>query len=293
VLVTPTTIGGLRRAIAAELRAAWGDDPAPSPDLDAKLIIAHALGRNPGEVVFHDKHQLGAAEIDAIRALVTRRIAGEPVARLVGEKEFWGLAFTLGPETLVPRPDSETVVAALLEAVDRTGLRDRPLRLLDLGTGSGCLLIAALGELPHATGVGVDLAEGAVAVAAANAARHGLAARATFARANWTAGLTGRFDGILSNPPYIESDAIGSLAIEVRAHDPKRALDGGPDGLAPYRSLIPELPRLLAPNGVAVFEIGVGQAESVAGIAHAAGLETSVANDLSGIARALTTTLRN
>ncbi|MCW5698090.1 MAG: peptide chain release factor N(5)-glutamine methyltransferase [Bauldia sp.] len=288
-----TTIAELRRAVAAELRAAWGDDPAQSPQLDAKLIVAHALGRDPGGLVFHDKHPVDATNILAVRDLVRRRLAGEPVARLVGEREFWGLPFALGPDTLVPRPDSETVVAALLEALGRTGPRARPLRLLDLGTGSGCLLLAALSELPDAFGVGVDLAEGAVMVARSNAARLGLAARSAFVRGSWAESLSGRFDGILANPPYIESEAIDSLAIEVREHDPKLALDGGPDGLAPYRAMIPELPCLLAADGAAVFEIGMGQAGSVAAIAGAAGLNTFATNDLSGLPRALTMTLRN
>jgi release factor glutamine methyltransferase len=215
-----------------------------------------------------------------------RREAGEPVWRILGEREFWGLPFRLSPATLEPRPDSETIVEAALKEL--AGRNTEPLSLLDLGTGTGCLLIALLSELPNASGLGVDLSEEACRTATGNAALNGLAERASFRQGSWTDGLTGRFDLILSNPPYIPSGEIAGLAVEVREHDPLLALDGGEDGLGPYRIFARTLPPLLAPGGRIVFEIGAGQGPDVVALMQAGGLEfRGSRNDLGGHERAL------
>jgi release factor glutamine methyltransferase len=222
----------------------------------------------------------GAARLAEFAA---RRLAREPVARILGEREFWGLRFKLSPATLVPRPDTETVVrAALASAEARQGLR-----ILDLGTGTGCLLVALLHERPGATGIGVDHSFEAVCTARRNAERNGVAARATFAVSDWGAAIEGRFDLIVSNPPYIPSGDIAGLAPEVRAHDPALALDGGEDGLAAYRAIFPEAGRLLAPGGALVVEFGKGQEGGLRAAARVAGLEiVSVEADLEGRPRA-------
>lgn len=227
-----------------------------------------------------------AADGDAARlgAMLVRRLAREPLDRILGHRGFWTLDLKLSPDTLSPRPDTETLVSL---ARDRAPARPA-LRLLDLGTGTGAILLALLAELPGATGLGTDIAEGAVATARENAAAAGLAGRCTFAAGNWGEGLAGPFDIVVSNPPYIPAAEIAGLEPEVRLHDPLRALDGGPDGLDAYRSLVPQTLGLLAPDGLLVLEIGIGQERDVCGIAAAAGfrhLETRA--DLAGIARAL------
>ena len=220
-------------------------------------------------------------------ALAARRLDREPVARILGVKEFWGLPLRLNAATLVPRPETETVVEAALAAIDGAGPRDRALRIADLGTGSGALLIALLTELPNATGIGTDVSREALAAARDNADRLGLAARAEFTVCDFGAALTGAFDLVVSNPPYIASADIATLAPEVR-RDPRRALDGGADGLDCYRTIAGQVPRLLKPNGDLVVELGIGQEPAVATLFRAAGLTPSPARlDLSGIPRAL------
>jgi release factor glutamine methyltransferase len=207
------------------------------------------------------------------------------VSRLVGEREFWSLPFAVTPATLDPRPDSETLVEA---ALARTADRAAPVRLLDLGTGSGCLLLALLHELRAAWGVGTDRSAAAVAAARANAVRLGLADRARFVVADWAAPLAGRFDIVLANPPYIERGAIAGLAPEVARHDPVLALDGGPDGLDAYRAILAGLEALVAPRGRAYLEIGDGQAGAVSALLEAAGFaDLELAHDLAGRARCL------
>lgn len=276
------TRGEAVRAVAARLRAAGCE----TPELDARTLAAAAFGLDAAGLIASGGHEAPADERGRLEAFAGRRVAGEPVARILGRREFWGLDFALSPETLVPRPDSETIVeAALAEA----GKRDRALRVLDLGTGTGCLLLAILSERPNAFGVGVDLSPLAATAARENAEALGLGDRATFVAGCWGDALGGTFDLVVSNPPYIRSADVGGLDVEVRAHDPRLALDGGNDGLDAYRALARALPRLLAEDGAAVFELGAGQAGDVSEIMAEAGFAVSpAAPDLGGVPRALT-----
>lgn len=282
-----TTLGDARRALAAALRAGGCD----SPDLDARLLIGHALGLDHGALISAADRKLTAEESARIAALGERRLAGEPVARIRGSKEFWGLELTVTDAVLVPRPETETVVEAALAAAEaRTATG--PLRIADLGTGSGALLIALLYELPNATGVGTDLSRAALAVARNNAERHGLTPRARFIVSDYGAALTGGFDLVVSNPPYIARSDIAGLARDVRDHDPHLALDGGADGLDAYRALAADARRLLRPGGTMISELGQGQADAVAHIMRAQGLTVAlpIRPDLAGIPRAIAVT---
>jgi release factor glutamine methyltransferase len=216
--------------------------------------------------------------------MAARRAAGEPLARIVGEKEFWGLTFRLSPETLVPRPDTETVVSAALAAV-----RSRPAgtsqRILDIGTGSGAILCALLCELPDATGTGTDRARGALETARDNAGRLRLTGRADFVLTDWATAVAGPFDLVVANPPYIESREIAALPLEVRGFDPHLALDGGEDGLDGHRAIVADLGRLLGPRGRAFIEVGAGQADTVARLGAGFGFAASRYRDLAGIER--------
>jgi len=279
------TVDGVRRALAARLKAAGSD----SPEADARLLTGAALGLDLTGLITAAGRVLTATESDQLKALAQRRLAGEPVARILGMKEFWGLPFKLSAATLVPRPDTETVVERALELLRAGGGLDRPLRIADLGTGSGAILLALLSELPHARGFGTDISEQALQTARHNAARLGLADRATFLRCDFARGLDGAFDLIVSNPPYIRSADIAGLATEVRDHDPRAALDGGADGLDAYRTLISHAAGLLAQNGVLVVEAGQGQSADVEALMTAAGLTTTgpPKADLGGIPRAV------
>ncbi len=281
-------VSDLIRTIASRLRAARTDaDRDETPDLDARLLVGHALGLDATGLVLHANRAFSEADVARASALAERRIAGEPVARIVGEKEFWSLSLRLSPETLVPRPDTETVVAAALDFIDSGGRRGEALRVLDLGTGTGAILLALLSELPAATGVGVDLAVGAARTARDTAERLGLGERAGFAVTDWTAGIDGRFDLVVSNPPYIKSGEISGLAVEVSRFDPDMALDGGPDGLAAFRAVVDRLGAVLAGTGAAFIEIGAGQADSVTEMAVSLGFEARRHKDLGGIDRVL------
>lgn len=259
--------------VAARLAAAGIEDPRR----EARLILAAAHGVDAAGLL-----SLDHADPALCEPLVRRREAREPLAYILGRREFWGLMFAVSPATPIPRPDSETLVEAVLGLQPRT--------VLDLGTGTGCLLLAVLHECPQAFGVGVDLSPQAAALAAHNAATLGLTSRSAFLAGDWAAALAGKFDLVLSNPPYIPGGDITGLMPEVAGYEPRRALDGGADGLAAYRQLITALPRLLNDNGVAVLELGVGQAPSVAGLAQEAGFACTVKLDLAGIARAVVLT---
>ncbi|HYI90713.1 MAG TPA: peptide chain release factor N(5)-glutamine methyltransferase, partial [Beijerinckiaceae bacterium] len=220
-----------------------------------------------------------------------RRLAREPIGRILGRREFWSLPFALSPETLEPRPETETVVETALSLMpDR--LAD--LRILDLGTGSGCLLVALLHELPRATGLGIDGSPGALATARANAMRNGVGGRAAFVASEWAGALNACFDLIVSNPPYIPAPDVAGLVPEVREHDPRAALDGGDDGLAAYRTIFSEAAAVLARPGTLVVEIGSGQEQPVRELADARDLRVvALARDLGGRPRALALTQAN
>ena len=273
------TIGSALAAAADALALAGLDEPRRR----ARRLIAVALGLAAAEVFAHPERVLSAAERVRFSDALRRMEAREPLSRIAGRREFWGLEFLLSADTLDPRPETETVVEAVLARLPE---RNRPYRLLDLGTGTGCLLLALLSELPRASGLGTDIAFGAAHTARHNAERLGLGARAGFAVGNWAEAVGGRFDAIVANPPYIASGAIAGLPPEVRDFDPRRALDGGADGLAAYRAIAADLPRLLEAGGVFAAEIGFGQRDDVAAILTKAGLAVAgFVPDLAGIDR--------
>ena len=249
---------------------------------DARREARHLLRLLLGREIIDPADEVDAAQFEA---LLRRRAAREPMAFLRGREGFWTLDLEVSPATLIPRPDTETLIEAALAArPDRGAVR----RVLDLGTGTGALLLAALREFPQAFGVGVDLAPGAAALAARNAAANGLAGRAAFLCGRWASSLSGTFDLVLSNPPYIPAAGIAGLMPEVSAWEPALALDGGSDGLDCYRAILADLPRLLAPGGLAVLELGAGQACEVGDLARAAGFTSlELRRDLGGIERAL------
>ena len=279
------TVAGARREWTVRLRAGGIE----SPELDARLLVGHALALDHAELAAASDRVLSAEEEGVIAALARRRLAHEPVARIVGTKEFWSLAFRIDDSTLVPRPETEAIVAATLAAIDARGPRTQPLRIADLGTGSGAILLALLTELPEAFGVGTDLDPAALALARGNARRNGLT-RAAYVACDMAAALRGPFDLIVCNPPYIASGDIATLPPEVRLFDPRGALDGGPDGLDCYRAIAAAAPALLAPDGALVVELGAGQAEPVAALFAAAGLAPAPPRaDLNDVPRALVT----
>ena len=233
-----------------------------TPRLDARLLLAHALGLTRNDLI---RDPARGIDDGAYRTLLARRLAREPLALIVGRREFWSLEFQVSPATLVPRPDSETLIDAALAVFAG---KPAPAKVLDLGTGTGCLLLALLTEFPSAFGVGLDRSPAAAALAKTNAATLGLAGRSAFLAGDWTAPLAGRFDLIVSNPPYIPSADIPLLMPEVADHEPRSALDGGADGYDAYRAIIADLNNCLTPAGVAVLELGQGQAISVTDIAR-------------------------
>ena len=288
-VVEGLTIAQARRALADAFREAGLD----TPELDARLLAGHALALDHAGLLIEGRRKLDGAEARALAALAAERRDRKPVARIVGAKEFWGLPLQLSEATLVPRPETETVVETALAAVDSGGSRARALRIADLGTGSGALLLALLFELPNATGVGTDVCPQALAVARDNAARLGLLERAQFIACDFATALDGGYDLVVCNPPYVASGEIGSLEPEVR-RDPRRALDGGADGLACYRAIAGDASRVLAPGGHLVVELGIGQVAAVAQLFMAAGLATAPARcDLNGIPRALPARVAN
>lgn len=275
------TVGAFLCQAGQVLRAA----AIESPRLEARLLLGHAMGASPEALLRDPGAPVPPDAASRFRASLAARLDAVPVAHIIGTQGFWTLDLAVSPATLIPRPDSESLVEAALDAFPEAGAK---LRVLDLGTGTGCLLLAVLAERPLAFGVGVDLVPGAAALAAGNAARNGLADRAAFLAGDWAASLSGRFDLVLSNPPYIESAAIAGLMPEVARHEPRSALDGGTDGLAAYRHLAAILPGLLAPGGAAVLELGAGQRQAVEALARGAGLVPSACRtDLGGVERAL------
>ena len=278
-LAGASDVAAARRIVTAQFEAAGIDSPA----LDARLIVGHALKLDHSALASQAGRALTATERETIVQLAARRLRGEPVARILGTKEFWGLPFALSETTLVPRPDTETVVEAALAAIAGERGREK-LRVADLGTGTGAILIALLHELPNATGLGTDIDPQALETAQINARALGLASRAEFIIADFGTALDGPFDLVVSNPPYIPTRDIASLAPEVRDHDPRRALDGGVDGLDAYRAIARQAPALLSDNGVLIVEIGIGQAADVEAVmTSGGGLERDgIHRDLAG-----------
>ena len=278
------SVDNARRTLARAFR----DHGLDTPDLDARLLTAHTLGLNHTELAAAVMRVLSCEEADRLVESGARRLQREPVARILGRKEFWSLTLQLTDAVLVPRPETETVVEAALNAVETSGARSRPLRILDIGTGSGALLLALLSELPSAFGVGTDRAPAAVAVARANAEGLGLGNRSAFLVCDHAAALAGPFDLVVANPPYIATADLAQLEPEVREHDPRLALDGGPDGLRSYRVITADARRLLAPHAHLIVEIGIGQSVAVTALLATAGLSPApVIRDLAGASRAI------
>lgn len=254
-----------------------------SAHLDARLLLARVLGVSRAYLTMHADAYLSDAELMGFESLLERRIAREPMAQILGEREFWSLSFRVTSDTLDPRPDSESIIEAVLRYVPNKQSR---LLMADFGVGSGCLLLSLLSEYPQAHGLGVDMSEGALDVAEKNAHSLGLATRATFHKTSWGEGVIGRYDVIVSNPPYIREADMETLEPEVTEYEPHSALVGGKDGLDAYRALLPDVKRLLAPRGVAVLEFGQGQAADVTALAEANGLRlVETCKDLAGIER--------
>jgi len=272
------------RAALADATAALTSAGIESARLDARVLMAYALDLDAAALLTGGARALSDGESRRFADSIARRARFEPVAHVVGEREFWSLRFNVSRDTLIPRPDSETLVESALSCVAD---RSAPFAVLDLGTGTGCLLLALLNELPNAWGVGVDISAPALGMARTNAETLGLAGRAFWIRADWTSGLGRRFDLVVANPPYVPDDAIATLAPEVARYEPRLALAGGVDGLASYRILSRRLAAILEPHGgVACLEVGQGQAASVAGLLRAAGLAVlDVRRDLAGVER--------
>ncbi len=266
---------------AAAARLATSD----TPSLDTRVLAKHALGLDDAGLILDAKRDLTVEEIARLDTLVARRAVGEPVAYITGEKEFRGLTFRTAPGVLVPRPDSETLIEAAIKRLPP----DAPLRILDLGTGTGCLLCALLAHFTEASGVGVDANDAALALARENAASLGLAGRAAFMKSDWAEAVEEAFDVIISNPPYIEEGARESLPVEVRTYEDPRALFAGEDGLDAYRAILAAAPRLAKPRTLMIFELGEAQADAVGALVKAAFPQALIEfdADLAGRKRAL------
>ena len=277
----PASLGEVFSRLAVKLREAGFAESG----LEAQLLLAHVLQIEPGQIRLRPEILVTADTFAQAEALIERRKAGEPVAYLTGRREFWSLSFRVGPGVLVPRPDTETLVEAVLEARPDTRAA---LRILDLGTGSGCLLAALLHEYPLALGVAIDLSDKAVQIARQNLSALGLVARAELHRGSWFEPVEGAFDVIVSNPPYITPTVIETLAAEVRDHEPRLALDGGEDGLEAYRQIFSGAKAHLAPEGLIAVEIGYDQGATVPAVARENGLYHVVNHqDLSGHPRVI------
>jgi release factor glutamine methyltransferase len=270
--------------VAHAFRAAGIEDA----DVDARVLAGHALHLDRARLISQTDRVLEAREVNAISGLAARRLKREPVSRILGRKEFWSFALAVTPDVLVPRPETETVVEGALDFVVRGGLRMEKLRILDIGTGSGALLVALLNELPNATGIGTDISRAALEAAQINVTQFGFEGRCSLISCDMAAGVEGQFDLVVSNPPYVARGDIASLAPEVRDYDPMTALDGGDDGLAAYRSISADAKRLLAQGGRLFVELGAGQEPNVRKIFTNAGLAVGVArSDLTGTPRVL------
>jgi release factor glutamine methyltransferase len=286
------TLGDAVRAAQRALAKAGVEDAGR----EARLLVVAAAGVDTAQIIAHPEQQLSGDTQAKLQAMLARRSAFEPLSRIFGEREFYGRRFALSPATLDPRPDSETLIEAALDIAARERWRERPIRILDIGTGTGCLLLTLLAELPLATGVGTDISNAALQTAALNAASLDVAARAAFMLADMLDGIDGPFDLVVSNPPYIASADIAGLSPEVRKYDPHAALDGGPDGLDFYRRIAAGLTRVL--RGWAILEVGAGQADAVALLLQQAFVKTRRAevtrhSDLGGHTRCVAIRLQS
>lgn len=277
-LETFSAIDALRDAVMALQQA-----KIETASLDARLLLQHVLGVDSGQWLTGSVTVMDAKQYASYFDLIEKRKKRQPIAQLIGKREFWEWSFIVTPDTLDPRPDSETLIEAVLERVPDMSV---PLRVLDLGTGTGCLLLTLLKLYPQATGVGVDTCQAALAVAQANVEALELNQRTSLICSNWDEKVTGAFDIVISNPPYIPTGMIATLAPEVREFEPRRALDGGEDGMECYRAIVPQLEQLLSPEGIAVFEIGMGQEKEIRELAAKNQLSVAVVRpDLAGISR--------
>jgi len=282
------TVGAAQRACVAPLKDADIDEPV----MEARLLVGFVLGGGPERVLADRDEPLSAEQALALKAVLSQRCQRVPMAQIIGVREFWSLPFKVTSATLTPRPDTETLVEALLHHVSES-----PARVLDLGSGSGCILLAVLSEWPDAMGVGVDASAEALDVARENSEVLGMGSRAKFVQADWSqeqwaqalvGSWGGPFDVVASNPPYIPALDIEALETDVRTHEPRRALDGGDDGLDAYRAIIPQLSVLLTDDGVVGFEVGIDQADDVAAMILDAGYELLEKRaDLGGVVRAV------
>jgi release factor glutamine methyltransferase len=261
-------------ALLARAAGSLSDAGIEAAGREARLLLQHAAAIPVATQIAFGERLVEPACVTAFDLALARRLNREPLSHILGHREFWSLQFQVTADTLDPRADSETLVEAVLAELQRQDVdfRHKPWSLIDFGTGTGCLLLALLSELPAARGMGIDLNPGAVAVAAANAERLGLAARAEFRQGDWDKGITAMFDVVMSNPPYIISDEITDLQPEVAKFEPILALEGGAEGLAAYRALGPVIKRRLLPGGFAALEIGAGQGPDVSALMQQAGL---------------------
>jgi release factor glutamine methyltransferase len=276
------TIGLVLNAAQARLQSAGVD----TPRLDAILLLAEASAMSEDRIRSRPEAPLTPEAAATFEVMLRRRLRREPVSKIIGRREFWSLEFRTSPDVLDPRGDSETLVAGVLVAIPD---RAASLRIVDFGTGSGCLLLSLLHELPNATGVGIDVSPPALAIAQDNADRLGMSSRCIFRLGSWGRGIEGTFDILISNPPYIESGVVPGLEPEVADYDPLLALDGGADGLDAYRALLPDMARLGVKDAFAALEIGMGQDVAVGHLLAGSGFgEIAVLPDLSGIGRVVT-----
>jgi release factor glutamine methyltransferase len=279
-----TALGPLLRHVRTSLEQAG----KPEAALDARLLVEHFTGTNRTDAITDPQRPVPEQSVEAVLAALARRIAGEPVHRIIGARDFYGMQLTLSPDTLEPRPDTETLVDLALPLVRAAIDRHGACRILDLGTGTGAIALALLSQVPGARAVGADISEDALATAVINADMTGNTGRFQAVRSHWYSEIVGRFHIIVSNPPYIPSNDVLSLEREVRNHDPLAALDGGPDGLAAYRVIAAGAVQYLEEGGIAAVEIGHDQSDAVAGIFAAEGLRSAgSASDLAGVVRAL------
>ncbi|MEP4031121.1 peptide chain release factor N(5)-glutamine methyltransferase [Roseibium polysiphoniae] len=270
-----TTFGDLYRDVRKRFREA----NLETPDLDARLLMAAALEVSPSDLILREDDKVGDDQRLLALKYADQRLIGLPVGRILGEREFWGLRFFLNEETLEPRPDTETLVQAVLDRVPC----EEPLVLADIGTGTGAIAVALLTELPNAVCAAVDISERALECARGNAARHGVAERLLPVRSDYASSLGAGVDWVLSNPPYIRTKVVEGLASEVREHDPGRALDGGANGLDAYREIVPQALHCLSPGGRIALEIGFDQAQEVSELLRQCGfLHIEIIQDLAG-----------